>query len=386
MKQKHKPETQIAHLGRTPEKNYGFVNPPVYHGSTIIFDKYSDFKKAEEGKFEGIAYARHGSPSHRELETALAELEGADKCLLTCSGVTAISTTLLALLNPGDHLLMIDSVYAPTRFFCNQELSRLGIETEYYTADADIQKLIRKNTKVVFVESPGSLTFEVQDIPAITKAAHKVGAYVVADNTWATPLLFKSFEHGVDVSIHSATKYIGGHSDFLMGIINCTQKVYPAIKRVYKNLGINVASDDVFLAQRGLRTLATRLKQHQKAGLEVAKWLKAQPQISRVLHPALPDCPGHKFFKRDFEGASGLFSFVLKKNLSDAQLTKFLDSLELFKLGYSWGGFESLIIPVNAANIRTAAKWKPEGTVFRISVGLENVDNLIDDLKSISKL
>lgn len=386
MKQTHKPETQIAHLGRDPKNNHGFVNPPVYHGSTIIFDSYANFKKAEEGKFAGIAYARHGTPSHRELESALAELEGADKCLLANSGVAAISVVLTALLNPGDHLLMIDSVYAPTRFFCNQELKRLGIEVEYYAADADITKLIRKNTKVVFVESPGSLTFEVQDIPAIAKAAKKVGAYVVADNTWATPLLFKAFEHGVDVSIHSATKYIGGHSDLLMGIINCTNKVYPAIKRTYKNFGICAAPDDVFLALRGLRTLSVRLKQHQQAGLEIAKWLKKQPQISRVLHPALPDCVGHKFFKRDFEGASGLFSFVLKKNLSEVQIAKFLDNLQLFKLGYSWGGYESLIIPIDAANIRTATKWKPEGTVFRISVGLENASDLIGDLSAISKL
>ena len=384
---KHSKNTVAVHAGRNPKDNFGFVNPPIYQGSTIIFDNYEEFKKAECGKFDGIAYGRHGTPNQQSLEQALADLEGADKCLITASGVNAIAITLSALLNRGDHLLMVDSVYSPTRLFCDQELSRLGVEVDYYAPDADISALIRKNTKVVFTESPGSLTFEIQDIPAIAKLAHAAGAVVVMDNTWATPLFFSAFEHGVDVSIHSATKYIGGHSDLLMGVINCRKELYPAIKRSYKNHGICVGQDSVFLALRGLRTMPTRLKQHQVSALIIAKWLKEQKQVAQVLHPALPDCVGHEIWKRDFTGASGLFTFVLRNRLSEEDTAKFLNNLELFKLGYSWGGFESLIIPVNLEKIRTAKMPKFEGSVFRISVGLEDVNDLIHDLENgLSKI
>ena len=275
----HKPDTIVIHAGRNAAKHDGIVNPPVYHVSTVIFDTYDDFVKAEEGRLERPTYGRHGTESNRLLESALAELEGAEKCLLTNSGLNAIAITLTALLKSGDHLLVVDSCYSPTRFFAEQELKRVGVEVEFYdpTIGAGIEKLIKKNTKVIYTESPGSLTFEVQDIPAITKAAHKQGAVVVLDNTWATPFFFRAFEHGVDVSIHSATKYIGGHSDLMMGIINTTEKLYPAIKRTYKNFGIASGPDDIYLAQRGLRTMALRVKHQEHAALEIARWLKKPP-------------------------------------------------------------------------------------------------------------
>ena len=376
--------TIATHAGRKPFDNFGVVNPPIYHASTILFPNFAEFKAASEGKSPRPHYGRHGTESHRQLENALAQLEGADKCLLTSSGVQAISTVLLALLDPQDELLMVDSAYSPTREFCNQELERYGITTRYYDPllGGDIASQISAKTKIVFVESPGSQTFEVQDIPAIAKAAHAKGAIVVMDNTWASPINFKAFSHGVDVSIHSATKHIAGHSDLLMGVINCTAETYPRIKRVYKNLGNCPSADDVYMAQRGLRTLATRIKAQGEAGLKVAKWLKAQPQVAKVLHPQLPDCAGHELFERDFLGACGVFSFILNKHLSDAELAKFFDEMELFKLGYSWGGYESLIIYFDPTKIRTATKWSAAGTAIRLSIGLEDVGDLISDLQS----
>ena len=378
----HNPETVAVHVGREPDSNFGIVNPPVYHASTILFKTYDDFLEAEDARRKGPVYGRHGTETHRLLENIIAALEGAEKCLLTSSGLNAISTTLLALLNPGDHLLMVDSVYAPTRFLCEQELKRFGIEVDYYDPmiGAGIAKLIKSNTKVIYTESPGSLTFEVQDIPAIVAAAKKSGIMTVIDNTWATPLYFNALAHGVDVSIHSATKYMSGHSDLIMGVINTSEKIYQLIKRSYKNLGICPGPDDVYLAQRGIRTMPTRLKVHQQSALDIAHWLKKHPLISRVLHPALPDCPGHEIWKRDFTGASGLFAFVLKRHLNADEHAIFLNDLELFKMGYSWGGFESLIIPVMVSKIRTVHKFQPEGSAFRIFTGLENVEDLRADL------
>lgn len=381
---KYSDATIAAHAGRDPFNNFGVVNPPVYHASTILFETYAEFKEASLGRSKNAHYGRHGTQPHRQLEDALAKLEGADKCLLTSSGVQAISTVLMALLEPGDELLMVDSAYAPTREFCNEELGRYGVSTRYYDPEmgSDISEQISEKTKVVFVESPGSLTFEIQDIPAIAAAAHAKGAVVVMDNTWSSPLNFKAFAHGVDVSIHSATKHIGGHSDLLMGIINCTTATYSRIKRVYKNLGICPGADDVYLAQRGLRTLSTRLKAQGAVGIKFAEWLADQPQVERVLHPALPDFPNHKIFKRDFGGAAGVFSFILNKKLSEAEKSEFFDKLELFKLGYSWGGYESLILTFDPTQIRTATKWEAAGTAMRLSIGLEDVDDLIADLEA----
>jgi len=384
MSKTHHPETTVVHAGREPSKNGGAVNPPVYHASTIIFDTYAEFVQAENGTLDRAAYGRHGTQSNRLLESALAELEGAPKCLLTASGLNAIAITLTALLKPGDHLLMADCVYSPTRFFAEQELKRIGVNVEFYDprTTKTITDSITDKTKLVYIESPGSLTFEVQDIPAIAKAAHAKGAIVVIDNTWATPLFFKPFENGVDVSIHSATKYIGGHSDLMMGVINTTEKLYPAIKRSYKNFGIACGPDDIYLAQRGLRTLTLRVKAQEKSALEIARWLKKHPAVSRVLHPALPDCPGHEIWQRDYTGSTGLFSFILKKHLSEKQTAAFVEALKLFKMGYSWGGYESLLIPLEAKKIRSAVKWQPEGSGFRIFCGLENIEDLKTDLET----
>lgn len=379
-----KDKTIATHAGLKPFENHGVVNPPVYHASTILFETYQDMKDAVAGKTGTPYYGRHGTAPYRQLEEAIAKLEGADKCLITNSGVTAIAVTLLALLEPGDELLMVDSAYSPTRDFCNEELKRYDISTRYYDPliGGDIADQIAENTKVVFVESPGSLTLELQDIPAIAEAAHAKGAVVVMDNTWATPLYYKSFSHGVDVAIHSATKYIGGHSDLLMGVINCRKEFYPQLKRVYKNLGICPGPDDIYLAQRGLRTLPTRLEAQGKSALELATWLQTHDKVSKILHPAFPDCPNHEIFKRDYLGSSGLFSIILNKHLSDDELAKFFDEMKLFKLGFSWGGYESLILPYTPQQFRSATKWEAEGTLIRLSIGLEDIEDLQEELAS----
>ena len=384
MKKNPKTETLLAHTGRDPKSNFGVVNPPVYHTSTVIFDDYEGFRQSWLGIYPGITYGRHGSESHKMLEKAFCEIEGAARSLITCSGSAAISITMLALLNSGDHLLLPDSVYSPARNFAESELKRLGVEVTYYDPliGAGIVRHIKKNTRLIYTESPGSLTMEIQDIPAITAVAKKAGVYTAIDNTWATPLLFKPFEHGIDVSIHSATKYIGGHSDLMMGVINCRKELYADIKRTYKNIGIVSGPDDIYLASRGIRTLGLRLKEQGAAALKIAKFLEAHPKIEATLHPALKSFPQHKIWKRDFKGSSGLFSFVLKKMLDDKGHSKFLDKMELFKLGYSWGGYESLIIPFELSKIRSATSFSHKGSAFRISIGLENVDDLIADLET----
>ncbi|KDB10630.1 cystathionine beta-lyase [Burkholderia sp. lig30] len=330
-----------------------------------------------------LAYGRHGSPTTRALEEALARLEGAHGTLLTPSGLSAITTALLAVLNPGDHLLVTDSVYDPTRAFCDETLARLGIDTTYYdpAIGADIAGLMRPNTRAVFAESPGSLTFEVQDIPAISRAAHRHGAIVLLDNTWGTPLHFRSFEHGVDVSIHAATKYISGHSDVLTGAILTTEALYPKISRCYRQLGMTVSGDDAYLALRGLRTLSVRLERHQRNANALTDWLARQPEVAEILYPARPGAAGHALWRRDFTGACGLFGVVLHRQPDDA-MRAMLDGLTCFGMGYSWGGFESLVIPANPARHRTATRWPNDGQLLRIHAGLEHPDDMIADLEA----
>jgi cystathionine beta-lyase len=298
------------------------------------------------------------------------------------SGLAAISTALLALLNAGDHVLVTDSVYQPTRKFCEGVLKRMGISTTYYDplVGAEIGALMRPNTRAVFVEAPGSLTFEVQDVPAIAAAAHSKGAAVVMDNTWATPLYFRALEKGVDMSIQAATKYIGGHSDLMLGAVAANAATWERLRETVHLLGLCVGPDDIYLGLRGLRSLGVRLAQHERAALEVARWLKQRPEIARVLHPALEDCPGHSTWQRDFTGASGLFSIVFKP-IDAKAVHAFLNALRLFGIGASWGGFESLAIPFDCSAIRTATRWNPEGPTVRIHIGLESVDDLIADLE-----
>jgi cystathionine beta-lyase len=299
------------------------------------------------------------------------------------SGKTAITSTLLALLGSGDHLLVPDSVYAPTRHFCSATLARFGIETTYYdpVIGAGIEALIRSNTRLVFTESPGSLTFEVQDIPAIAEAAHRRGCLVLMDNTWASPLFFKPFRHGVDISIQAATKYIGGHSDLMMGIVTCTEAVHDRLRRGVMEVATAAAPDDCYLALRGLRTLAARLERHQASALRIAEWLAGRPEVREVRHPALPDDPGHALWRRDFLGASGLFGFILEPR-PKAAVAAMLDGMELFGMGWSWGGYESLLIPTHPETCRSATPWRVEGVPMRIHVGLEDPDDLIRDLEA----
>ena len=376
-------ETKLVHAGRYPERHEGAVNPPVFHASTILSPTLAEWERKavdRANEVPGTYYGRGGTPTHHALQEALAELEGAHRCVVFSSGLAACTGALLAYLAQGDHLLIADSVYGPTRHVATRLLKRYGVTTTFYDPriGAKIETLIQPNTKVVFTESPGSLTFEVQDIPAIAEVAHRHGAVVLLDNTWGTPLYFKAFDHGVDVSIQAATKYVVGHSDAMLGTVSCNQAAWPKLKSTHYDLGQTAGPDDIYLAQRGLRTLAVRLKQHWENGLRLAEWLKSRPEVEGVLHPALPDDPGHELWKRDFKGACGLFGVALKP-ISKQQLAAFIDGLQLYGLGASWGGYESLIIPFEPE--RTATRWPYAGPCVRIHAGLENIDDLIADLQ-----
>ncbi len=383
-----KDATRATHAGRHPHENHGAVNPPVYHASTILSPTLAALHELDALEdADGTTYAVHGTPGTFAFEEAVAALEGGFRTRLCGTGLTACTAPLLCYLGVGDHLLMVDTCYGPTRRFCNTMLKRMGVETTFYDPliGAGIAALIRPNTRVVFVESPGSLTFEVQDVPAIAAEAKARGCIVIMDNTWASPLYFKPLAHGVDVSIQAATKYIGGHSDLVLGTVTTTREAYPQLREGWKQLGLNGAPDDAFLAMRGLRSLAVRMPQHWSNGIKVAEWLAGRPEVAEVIHPALPDDPGHALWKRDFLGASSLFGYVLRPEFSSEEhLAALLDGLELFGMGASWGGFESLMKP--AAVPKSAVPWprpgRPEGELMRIHVGLEDTDDLIADLKA----
>lgn len=379
-----KDETKLVVAGRDPDANHGVVNPPVYHASTILYPSMAEMETRQAARLRGergVYYGRFGTPTTFALEDVVAAVEGGHACMLYSSGLGAIAGTLLAFLNAGDHLLMVDSAYRPTRQFCDTILARFGVETTYYDplVGAGIAAMIRSNTAVVFVESPGSHTFEVQDVPAIAAAAHEAGAVVVMDNTWASPLFFKPFAHGVDVSIQAATKYIVGHSDAMLGTATATEAAWPRLREAGLALGQCAGPDDVYLCQRGIRTLAARLHRHQESGIEIARWLGRRAEVARVLHPALPGSPGHEIWRRDFLGASGLFSVIFEPCSKEA-LAAFVDGLELFGLGASWGGYESLVLPQRP--VRTAVPWRAEGPLVRFHVGLEDVDDLKADLEA----
>lgn len=377
-----KKETLMVTLGCADERYEGVVNVPPHRASTILFDGLEEFQKADKGEHARASYGRYGTPSTRALEEALAKLGDAKHAIVTSSGLSAIVTTLMAFLSSGDHLLMVDSTYAPSRRFCKKTLSRFGVEITFYDPliGGDIAKLMQKNTKVVFVESPGSLTFEMQDIPAIAKVAHKQGAVVIGDMTWGTLLYQKPFDLGVDVVVHSATKYIAGHSDLVMGLILCNEKEYPALAQAYRNMGACPSADNCYLAMRGLRTMGVRLKYQSESTLKVTSWLQKRPEVEVVLFPALPGSPGHDIWKRDFTGASSLFTMALKP-VSNEALTAMVDSLQLFGLGYSWGGFESLMTTFDSAGIRSARHWPYKGQGIRVHIGLEHPDDIIADLE-----
>jgi cysteine-S-conjugate beta-lyase len=375
-----KPATRIVTGGRDPQAYHGFVNPPVFHASTVLYASAEDYL-AHRGRYQ---YGRRGTPTSEALSGALAELEGPDCAgvALLPSGLSAAATTLMAVLQAGDHVLVTDSVYLPTRIFCDGVLKRCGVSTSYFDplVGDRIDALMQPNTRAVYLESPGSLLFEVQDVPAIAAVAHARGALVLMDNTWASPLYFRAFEKGVDLALQSGTKYIGGHSDVLLGTVSANKAAWPKLSAIVADMGLCVGPDDMYLAQRGLRTLAVRLAAHYAAGLKVARWLETRSEIARVLHPALESDPGHALWARDFSGACGLFSVVFK-TVGQAAVNAFIDALTLFGVGASWGGYESLAIPFDCTRMRTATRWAPGGPTVRFHIGLEDVDDLIADLE-----
>jgi cysteine-S-conjugate beta-lyase len=369
--------TRLTHSGHDPRGFHGFVNPPVVHASTVLFPDAATM----ESRNQKYTYGTRGTPTTDALASAIDELEGSAGTIIVPSGLAAVTIPLLAFLSAGDHALIVDSVYHPTRRFADTMLKRLGVEIEYYDphVGARIADLMKANTKVVFTESPGSNTFEMQDIPAIATAAKAKGAMVMMDNTWATPIHFRPLEHGVDISIHAATKYPAGHSDVLLGTASANERCWKQLHETFITMGCCAGPDDVYQVLRGLRTMGVRLDRHEKSALEIARWLEGRPEVARVLHPGLESHPGHAIWKRDFSGATGIFSIVLAGGGKEAAHA-FLDALEFFGLGYSWGGFESLAVHVNLAD-RTIAKGDYEGPVIRLQIGLEDVADLKADLE-----
>ncbi|NQV83899.1 MAG: cystathionine beta-lyase [Rhodospirillales bacterium] len=383
-----KKDTLLVHSGRHPEDNFGIVNPPVYHASTVTFPTVEKYEAKPANPFDGVQYGRTGTPTTFALEEAVTALYGGYKTIATSSGAAAIAITMAAFLKSGDHALVIDNVYGPTRTRVSDTLlARGGVDVTYFNPAQPIGNLLRPETKVVFIESPGSLTFEMIDVAAIAAEAHAVGALVLMDNTWATPLLFRPFEHDVDIVIEAATKYIGGHADVMLGVVTVqTPEHHLAVKGTANAMGNCPGPDDCYLGLRGLRTLSVRLERHQHNALRVAEWLNGRVEIDRVLYPALPGDPGHDLWKRDFSGASGLFGLILKP-YSHSAVAAMLDGMELFAMGASWGGYESLMIPSKPGEIRTVSDWSPAGPCLRLHIGLEDPDDLIADLeKGLTRL
>ena len=376
---KLKPETIATHAGRMSDAHFGAVNTPVYRASTIL---YRDLASLEAGN-TAYRYGRLGTPSSSSFEDAANELEGGARTIVAPSGLGAIALAIQAVCGAGDHLLMVDSCYHPTRLLCDRTLKRFGIETTYYDPliGAGIEKLMKPNTRAVFCESPGSLTFEVQDVPAIAAVAHKHGASVLLDNTWATPVYFNAFDHGVDLSIQAATKYVGGHADVMIGYVAANESHRERLESAHHDLGLYASGDDCYLALRGLRTMPVRLVRHQESGLKLAHWLAKHPAVERVLHPALETDPGHALWKRDFSGACSLFGVVFKPQYSAEATHAMVESLALFGIGASWGGYESLALPTTGFIIRTAGSGEFAGPLCRFHIGLEEPADLIADLE-----
>jgi cysteine-S-conjugate beta-lyase len=374
-----RPATGVVQAGRDPFAHHGFVNPPVYRGSTVLYKTLESFEKRQQR----YTYGRRGTPTSEALETAVAGLEGGARTWLAPSGAAAIATALLTFTKAGDHILVADTVYQPTRRMCEGPLKRFGVETTYYdpTLGAGVAGLMRPNTTLVYTESPGSLTFEVQDIPAISAAAHAGGALVAIDNTWASPLYFKPFAHGADISIQAGTKYIVGHADAMLGAITVAEPLAQTLVAEAGGLGICAGTEEMFLGLRGFRTIDVRLERHWRSGLEIARWLEQRPEVQRVIHPALPSHPQHALWARDFLGASGLFSIVLRPCAKPA-LAAMIEGLELFGIGASWGGYESLVLPFDAARTRSVTAWQPAGPTVRLHIGLEDVADLKADLEA----
>jgi cysteine-S-conjugate beta-lyase len=376
---KLKERTRLIHAGRDPWEQHGFVNTPIYRGSTVLYKSVDDILHRRSR----YVYGTKGTPTTESLEQAWTELSGAAGTVLAPSGLAAVTLALMSCLKAGDHLLVTDSAYRPTREFCNGILKRYGVETTYYDPmiAAGIESLFRPNTAAVLTEAPGSQSLEMQDIPAIAEVAHRRGALVIMDNTWATPLFFPPHERGVDLAIEAGTKYLSGGSDLLLGLVSANDRAWKSLRATYDAFAMCPGPEDVFLALRGLRTMALRLKEHERQALDMALWLSSRPEVARVLHPALASDPGHAIWKRDFKGSSGLFSVILKP-FSDKALAAMLDNLELFGMGFSWGGFESLVIPFDCSTYRTATQWNPGGPALRFHIGLEDLEDLKADLEA----
>jgi len=389
-----RPATQLVTLGRDSKANFDFVNPPLVRGSTVLHDDVADMRERVHRRnagedTEGVApaaYGIYGTPTHLAFYRALTALEGGYRSWAFPSGLTACTMAILAYVQQGDHVLIPDSVYNPTRRFARVELPRYGIEASCYDprigeqGEAAVEAMFRPDTKLLFLESPGSLTFEMQDVPLLAAAARRRGIVTVIDNTWATPLFFQPLAHGVDVSVHAATKYIGGHSDLLMGTVTCNESAWPRLRETIFHYGLTTSPDDCWLALRGLRSMGARLAQHRATAERLIAWLKRQPEVERVLYPADPDDPGHALWKRDMTGASGLFGVVLHQGIDEARFLDLIDGMQLFGRGYSWGGFESLLIP--AAPDRSATPHSFHGRLFRIQAGLEDPADLLADLEA----
>ncbi len=377
-----KPATKIVTGGRSKKLTGPVVNTPVWRASTHLYDDVAALEAGKKSNEDGrFFYGRRGSPTQWSLSEALTTMEpGAHGTMLYPSGVAAISCALLSVLNPGDVLLMTDNAYDPSRSFADGFLKRFGVETRFFDPMTnDIQGLFCDKTKAILLETPGSLTFEVQDVPAICAEAKKRGVVTLLDNTWATPFFYTALDKGVDMTILAATKYIVGHSDVMLGSVTTHKSLWAKLRQTAHQLGQVVSPDDAYLASRGLRTLAVRMKAHEASALKIALWLNDRPEVEAVFHPALPDCPGHDIWKRDFTGSSGLFSFVLKG--SKANAAAFVDALELFGIGYSWGGFESLALPVHPETCRSEVPWDKNRAIVRLQIGLEDVDDLIADVE-----
>ncbi len=375
--------TKLIDAGRAKKYTGYAVNPPVVRASTIVFDTFSELKQATLQRGNRVPfYGRRGTDTHFALQEAICELEGGAGCALYPCGAAAVSGALLAFLKSGDHLLMVDSVYEPTRALCDKLLKGFGVETTYYDPQigSAIASLIKPNTRVIFLESPGSLSFEMQDIPAICAVAQQHNIVTMLDNTWASPILCQPFQLGVDISIQAATKYIVGHSDVMLGTASANAKHWPRLREHSYLMGYCASADDAYTALRGLRTLAVRLKQHEQSALVIANWLQQRPEVETVLHPALPSHPGHAIFQRDFSGSNGLFSFVLKQG-GQQQVEAFIEGMAHFKMGFSWGGYESLVTAtMQLQKLRTASNWPYQGPLIRLHIGLEHVDDLLADL------
>lgn len=373
------PETILTHTGRQTGDHFGFVNTPVFRGSTVLFKTIDELDNHDQP----YRYGRTGNPSTRAVEAVITELEGAKGTVLAPSGLSAVSTALLSVLAAGDELLVTDSVYEPTRHFCSETLKRLGITTHFYDPriGAGIAELVTERTKAIFVESPGSLTFEVQDLPAIASVANPRGIAVIVDNSWATPLFLKPLALGADIVVHAGTKMFVGHSDAMFGTASANERLWPQLARTHRLMGICASPDDAFLAARGLRTLAIRMKEHEARALELARWLEGQPTVRQVFHPALEQHPDHAIWKRDFTGSGSLFSVLLEPAPREA-VAAMVNEFELFGMGYSWGGYESLCLPIHPERIRTAVDWNALGDMFRIHVGFEDIEDLKADLQA----